>query len=122
MCSTRPDELPVSGEGVASICLNAIPSSGVFANDAPMSIPDFGSWVLYDDPVAELELRARELGPAFFDLFCVLKPLFHVSGKLRVRDSLILLFGGWSSCPLAPPKHPLCRAQLVANPRGVSVL
>ena len=84
MDSTRPDEFSVSGEGMARVCLNAIPSLGVFANDVPMSIPDLSGWVLYDDPIAELELRARELGPAFFDLFCVLKPLFHVSGKLRV--------------------------------------
>ena len=84
MDSTRPDEFSVSGEGVASVCLNAVSPLGVLANDASMSIPDFGSWVLHDDPIAELEFRARELGPAFFDLFCVLKPLFHVSGKLRV--------------------------------------
>ena len=84
MCSTRPDELSVSGEGVASVCLNAISPFGVLANDAPVSVPDLSSWVLYDDPIAELELRARELGPAFLDLLCVLKPLFHVSGKLRV--------------------------------------
>ena len=84
MCSTRPDELSVSEERVALVCLNAIPPFRVLANDVPVSVPDLSGWVLYDDPIAELELRARELGPAFFDLFCVLKPLFHVSGKLRV--------------------------------------
>ena len=50
----------------------------------PMRVPDLRDWVLNDDPIAELEFWARELGPAFFDLFCVLKPLFHVGGKLRV--------------------------------------
>ena len=84
MSSTKLDELSIADKCVARVCLNAIPPLVVFASDAPMSIPDFGSWVLYDDPIAELEFRARELGPAFFDLFCVLKPLFHVSGKLRV--------------------------------------
>ena len=72
MCSTRPDELSVPGECMARVCLNAIPSLVEFASDAPMSVPDFGSWVLYDDPIAELEFWARELGPAFFDLFRVL--------------------------------------------------
>ena len=84
MYSTRPDEFSIPGEGMARVCLNAIPSLAVFASDAPMSVPDFGSWVLYDDPIAELECWARELGPAFFDLFRVLKPLLHMSGKLRV--------------------------------------
>ena len=80
MCSTKPDEFPISEEGVACVCLNAIPPFGELANDVPMRVPDLSSWVLYDDPIAELEHRARELGPAFFDLFSVLKPLFHVSG------------------------------------------
>ena len=71
MDSTRPDEFSVSGEGMARVCLNAIPPLGVFANDVSMSIPDPSGWVLYDDPIAELEFRARELGPAFFDLFRV---------------------------------------------------
>ena len=122
MGSTKPDEFPVSEEGVARVCLNEVPPLVVLASNAPVGIPDFGDWVLHDDSIAELEFRARELRPAFFDLFCVLEPLLHVSGKLRVCDSLILLLGGWSSCPLAPPKHPLGWAQLVANPRGVSVL
>ena len=84
MDSTRPDEFSVSGEGVASVCLNAVSPLGVLVNDVPMSVPDLGDWVLNDDPIAELEFWARELGPAFFDLFCVLEPLLHVSGKLRV--------------------------------------
>ena len=84
MGSTKPDKFPVPGERVACVCLNAISSLAELANDMPMGIPDFSSWVLYDDSIAELEFRARELGPAFFDLFCVLEPLFHVSGKLRV--------------------------------------
>ena len=84
MCSTKLDKFPVPEERVARVCLNAIPPLRELASDAPMSVPDLSSWMLYDDPIAELELRARELGPAFFDLFCVLKPLFHVSGKLRV--------------------------------------
>ena len=50
----------------------------------PMRIPDLRDWVLNDDPIAELEFGARELGPTFLDLLCVLKPLFHVSGKLRI--------------------------------------
>ena len=80
VCSTKPDEFPVSGEGVASVCLNAISPFAELASDTPMGIPDFSSWVLYDDSIAEIEFRARELRPAFFDLFSVLKPLFHVSG------------------------------------------
>ena len=84
MDSTRPDEFSVSGEGVACVCLNAIPPLGVLANDVSMSIPDLSGWVLYDDPIAELEFRARELGPVFLDLFSVLEPLFHVNGKLLV--------------------------------------
>ena len=71
MCSTKPDEFPVSGEGVASVCLNAISSLRVLANDVPVSVPDLSGWVLYDDPIAELEFRARKLGPAFFDFLSV---------------------------------------------------
>ena len=68
-----------------------------------MGVPDLGSWVLYDDPIVELEFWARELGLVFIDLLRVLQPLFRVSSKLRVCDRLIV-FGGRSSCPLAPPK------------------
>ena len=69
---------------MARVCLNVVPPLVVLASNAPVGVPDFCDWVLNDDPIAELEFWARELGPAFFDLFCVLKPLFHVSGKLRV--------------------------------------
>ena len=71
MCSTRPDELPVSEERVVLVCLNAISPLRELANDVPVSVPDFSDWVLNDDPIAELEFLARELGPAFFDLFRV---------------------------------------------------
>ena len=84
MSSTKLDELSVADKCVARVCLNAIPPLVVLAGNAPVGVPDFSDWVLNDDPIAELEFWARELGPAFFDLFCVLKPLFHVSGKLRV--------------------------------------
>ena len=84
MCSTRPDELSVSEERVALVCLNAIPPFRVLANDVPVSVPDLCGWVLYYDPIAELEFRARELGPVFLDLFRIFKPLLHVNGKLRV--------------------------------------
>ena len=72
MCSTRPDELPVPEERVARVCLNAIPPLRELASDVPMSVPYFSDWVLNDDPIAELEFMARELGPAFFDLLRVL--------------------------------------------------
>ena len=84
MYSTRPDELSVPDECVARVGLNAIPSLREFASDAPMGIPDLGDWVLHDDPIAELEFWARELGPVFFDLLRVLQPLLHVNSKLRV--------------------------------------
>ena len=84
MDSTRPDELSISGEGVASVCLNAVSPLGVLVNDVPMSVPDLGDWVLNDDPIAELKFRARELGPVFLDLFRIFEPLLHVNGKLRV--------------------------------------
>ena len=72
MGSTRPNELPVFEERVVLVCLNAIPPFRVLANDVPVSGPDLSGWVLYDDPIAELELRARELGPAFLDFLRVL--------------------------------------------------
>ena len=71
MRSTKLDKLSVADKCVACVCLNAIPPLAVFASDAPMGIPDHGDWVLHADPSAELERRARELGPAFFDLFRV---------------------------------------------------
>ena len=51
--------------------MNAIPPLVVLASDVPMGVPDLGDWVLHDDPIAELEFWARELEPAFFDLFRV---------------------------------------------------
>ena len=83
-----------------------------------MGVPDLG--VLYDDPIVELEIWARELGLVFFDLLRILQPLLLVSSKLRVCG-LLIVFGGWSSCPLAPPKQPLRWAQLVSNSRSVSM-
>ena len=71
MGSTRPDELPVSEERVALVCLNAISPLRELASDVPMCVPDFSDGVLNDDSIAELEYWARELGPAFFDLFRV---------------------------------------------------
>ena len=71
MGSTKPDEFPVSEEGVARVCLNEVPPLVVLASNAPVGVPDFSDWVLNDDPIAELEYWARELGPAFFDLFRV---------------------------------------------------
>ena len=122
MCSTRPDELSIPGECVARVCLNAIPPLVEFASDAPVGIPEFGDRVLHDDSIVELERAARELGPIFLVLFRVFEPLLHVTGEQLVCNSLVVLFGGWSSCPLAPPKQPLGRAQPVADPRGVSIL
>ena len=84
MGSTKPDEFPVSEEGVARVCLNEVSPLVVLASNAPVGVPDFSDWVLNDDPIAELKFRARELGPVFFDLFSVLEPLFHVNGKLLV--------------------------------------
>ena len=71
MGSTRPDELPVSEERVTLVCLNAISPLRELANDMPVGVPDFSDWVLNDDPIAELEYWARELGLVFFDLFRV---------------------------------------------------
>ena len=71
MRGTKFDKLSISDKRVACVCLNAISPLAELANDAPMGIPDFSSWVLYDDSIAELEFRARELGPAFFDLLSV---------------------------------------------------
>ena len=71
MGSTRPDEFPVSEERVALVCLNAISPLRELTSDVPMCVPDFSDGVLNDDSIAELECWARELGPAFFDLFRV---------------------------------------------------
>ena len=84
MRSTKPDELSVPDECVACVCLNAIPSLRELASDAPMSVPDLSNRVLHDDPIVKLKFWARELGPEFFDLLCVLQPLFHVGSELRV--------------------------------------
>ena len=104
MRSTKLDKLSIPDECVACVCLNAVPPPGKLASGAPMGVPDFGNWVLHDDPIVELEFWARELGPVFFDLLCVFQPLLYVGSELCVCDSLVVLFGGRSSCPLAPPK------------------
>ena len=49
--------------------MSAIPSPGELASDVPMGVPDLG--VLHDDPIAEPEFWARELGPVFFDFLRV---------------------------------------------------
>ena len=98
------DEFSVSHEEVAFVGLNAVPSLGELVTDAPVGVPQFSDRVLHDDSLVELELAARELGTVFFDLLCVEEPFLHVMGELRVCDSAVVLCGGWSSRPLAPPK------------------
>ena len=71
MGGTKSDKFSVSEKCVALICLNAISSFGELASDVPMRVPDLSDGVLNDDSIAELEYWARELGAAFFDLFCV---------------------------------------------------
>ena len=51
--------------------MSAIPL-GELASAVPMGVPDLGSWVLYDDPIVELEFWARELVTVFLDFVCFL--------------------------------------------------
>ena len=78
MASTKLDELSISDEVVAIVCLDLVPPSRDFLGDSPVGIPDLRGRVLHDHTVPELEFSARELGTSFLDLFCVLKPKFHV--------------------------------------------
>ena len=122
MPSTRLDEFPVPDEVVTIICLDLVSPPGDLLGHAPVGIPDLRGRVLHDHTVPELKFTARELWTSFLDLLCVFKPQFHVGRKLNVSEPSIVLFGSWSSCPLASTKHPLCGTQLVTNPRGVPVL
>ena len=117
----EPDEFPISEQVVPLIGSHAVSSRAQPVGDVSMRVPNFGNWVLSHDSVTELERPARELGTFFLDFFSIFEPFLHVTGEQLVCNSLVLLFGGWSSCPLAPPKHPLRWAEPVTNPRGVSV-
>ena len=120
--SAEPDELLVSIEGVPLISLNTVPSVIVLVSDVPVGVPQLSDGILYNNSLVELEGAARELGTVFFDFFGISEPFLQVLGNLRVWDALIMMSGCWGSCSLTSSKQPLSWAQLVPNPRGVSIL
>ena len=102
--SAEFDKFPVSREAVSFVSLNAVSSFGMFVTYMPVCVPKFGYWVLCDNSVTELKFVARELWTIFYDFVSIVEPRLHVTCELLVCNSFVVLSGGWSLCPLAPPK------------------